>query len=73
MCQWSQIMQILINGLHERVVTFLWRYCFQYVLHAIWMERKTRRVDDTALPTSCLLLRLDKQVRNRITSLRRKN
>ncbi|XP_013595156.1 PREDICTED: uncharacterized protein LOC106303433 [Brassica oleracea var. oleracea] len=67
------VMQILINGLHERVVTFLWRYCFQSVLHAIWMERNTRRVEDKALPTSCLMIKLDKQVRNRITSLRRKN
>ena len=72
-CQWLQVMQILTNGLHERVVTFLWRYCFQSVLHAIWMERNTRRVEDKALPTSCLMIKLDKQVRNRITSLRRKN
>lgn len=71
--QWSQVMQTLVNGLHERVVTFLWRYCFQVALYAIWNERNRRRVGESFLPAPCLLLRLDKLVRNRITSLRKKN
>lgn len=71
-CNWPQILQMLNMGLHERVVTFLWRYCFQATIYAIWQERNIRRVGDAALPAFCITMRLDKLVRNRITALRRK-
>lgn len=53
-------------------LTFLLRYCFQVVAYALWHERNVRRVSDPSLPALCLVARLDKLVRNRITSLRRK-
>ena len=71
--RWSQIMQVLVNGLHERNLTLLLRYSFQAVLYAIWHERNVRRVGETSQPAACLIARLDKLVRNRITSLRRKS
>ena len=71
--QWSQVIQVLVNGLHERNLTFLLRYCFQAVLYAIWHERNVRRVGEPSQSVSCLIARLDKLVRNRITSLRRKS
>ena len=71
--RWSQIIQFLANGLHERNLTFLLRYSFQVVLYAVWHERNVRRVGETSQPAACLIARLDKLVRNRITSLRRKN
>lgn len=60
----------VVNGCQGRGLTFLMRYCFQVVAYAIWHERNVRRVG--AQPASCLIARLDKIVRNRITSLRRK-
>ena len=71
--RWSQIIQFLANGLHERNLTLLLRYSFQVVLYAVWHERNVRRVGETSQPAACLIARLDKLVRNRITSLRRKN
>ena len=71
--RWFQIIQFLANGLHERNLTFLLRYSFQVVLYAVWHERNVRRVGETSQPAACLIARLDKLVRNRITSLRRKN
>ncbi|CAG7865160.1 unnamed protein product, partial [Brassica rapa] len=35
-------------------------------------ERNVRRVSEPSLPARCLIARLDKLVRNRITFLRRK-
>ncbi|XP_018474238.1 uncharacterized protein LOC130508739 [Raphanus sativus] len=69
--QWSQIVQILIKGLRERVSTFLFRYGFQVVIYAIWYERNVRRVGEASQTTSCMIRRLDKMVRNRITTLRK--
>lgn len=54
--QWSQVVQVLANGFQEGILTFLMHNCFQAV----------------AQPASCLIARLDKLIRNRITSLRRK-
>lgn len=71
-CDWSSVVQVVVNGFHGRIVTFLLRYCFQAVAYALWHERNVRRVSEPSLPARCLVARLDKLVRNRITSLRRK-
>lgn len=70
--KWEHVTQEVIRGRQEKDVTFLLRYCFQAVLYALWLERNTRRVGDPDQPATCLIARLDKLVRNRITSLRRK-
>ena len=71
--QWNSVIQDVVNGLNGRVKTFLLRYCFQVVAHAIWQERNRRRVGESSQPSSCLIAKLDKLIRNRITSLRRRN
>ena len=53
-------------------MTFLMRYCLQVVAYAIWHERNVRRVGEPSQPVSCLIDRLDKIVRNIITSFRQK-
>ncbi|XP_056863946.1 uncharacterized protein LOC130511120 [Raphanus sativus] len=71
--QWSLVVRTVVNGLQERNAKFLLRYCFQAVVYALWLERNARRVGGYSQPVSCLSTRLEKLVRNRITSLRRKN
>ncbi|KAL0732176.1 hypothetical protein Bca4012_008385 [Brassica carinata] len=71
--QWDRIICILVDGLSGRSETFLVRYCFQAVTYELWHERNTRRVGEASHPTGCLIAKLDKQIRNRITSLRRRN
>lgn len=70
--EWSSVVRVVVNGLHGRTLEFLLRYCFQAVVYALWRERNVRRVGDPSQPVSCLIARLDKLIRNRITSLRRK-
>lgn len=69
--KWSHLVQILENGLHEGTLTFLFRYCFQVVAYAIQHERNVKRVGEHFQPPPCLIVKLDKLIRNRITSLRR--
>ena len=68
--QWSRVMQTIENGLQGRGLTFLVRYCFQAVIYAIWYERNKRRAGETLQLAICLIAKLDKLVRNRITSIR---
>ena len=70
--QWVNAVQLVITGLHEKNLSILFRYCFQAVIYALWFERNVRRVGDPTMPALCMVNRLDKQIRNRITSLRRK-
>ncbi|KAF8050615.1 hypothetical protein N665_1922s0001 [Sinapis alba] len=65
-------MQRLVNGLQNKTSTFLFRYCFQAVAYAIWQERNTRRVGEPPQSSTRLIIFLDKQIRNRISSLRKK-
>ena len=71
--EWSSVVQVVADGLHGRSMqTFLLRYSFQAVAYALWHERNVRRVGEPSLPADCLITRLDKLIRNRITSLRKK-
>lgn len=70
--QWAQVVQDMVLGLKEKNQTFLMRYSFQAVIYAVWYERNQRRVGESPQPVSYLLVRLDKLVRNRITSLKKK-
>lgn len=67
------MLQMVVNGSRERYSKFLLKYCFQAVAYALWHERNIRRVEEKVQPVSCLIARLENLVRNRITSLRRRN
>ena len=65
--QWDRVLQLVVNGMQERHSTFLLRYRFQAVIHALWMEKNVRRVGEPEQPASCLIARMDKPLRNRVT------
>ena len=69
--KWSRLIRKLETGLQNRTLTFLFRYCFQALVYAIWFERNARRVGEPPKPASLLILYIDKLVRNRISSLRK--
>ena len=70
--KWDRVLRIVEKGLHKRSSTVLLRYCFQAVDYAIWHERNVRRVGEASQPATCLIAKLDKLIRNRISSLRRR-
>lgn len=80
--RWNQLMQRLGLGLQDRSSTFLFRYCFQTTVYAIWRQRNTHRVGEALQYSSCgrsssilgsarLIILLNKFIRNRILSLRK--
>ena len=70
--QWHILVHQLVTGLQDRILTFLLRYCFQAVVYALWHERSTRRVGENPQTAGRLIIFLDRMIRNRISSLRRR-
>ncbi|KAF2574689.1 hypothetical protein F2Q70_00002653 [Brassica cretica] len=71
--KWDRVLRIVEKGLHKRSSTVLLRYCFQAVAYAIWHERNVRRVGEASQPATCLIAKLDKLIRNIISSLRKRS
>ena len=69
--QWCSVIRLISNGNQGRSINFLMRYCLQVVIYVIWHERNIRRVEELSQPAACLISRLEKNVRNRVTSLRK--
>ena len=69
--QWNQILQVLSNGVRNQTVTFLVRYAFQTMIHAVWHDRNIRRMGEHPMIWSRLLSSIDEQVRNKITAIQR--
>lgn len=70
--EWSNVVHEVVRGLNGKLLTFLYRFCFQATVYAIWKERNVRRVGDSAQNASCLIAQLDRMIRNKISSLRKK-
>lgn len=70
--QWNRLIQVIASGGKGRGINFLMRYCFQVVTYALWQERNKRRIGEQSQPAACLIQRVDRIVRNRVTSLRKK-
>lgn len=67
---WNQLITTLCNRRYSHLHIFLIRYAFQSTLYHIWRERNARR--HGAIPTSQtqLTILIDKNVRNRLSSIR---
>lgn len=70
--RWPFLLQRLMIGLQDKISTFLFFYCLQVVVYEVWYERNTRRMGEAPQPAARLLIFLDKLVRNKISSLRKK-
>ena len=68
---WNQILSIVAEGTRDATTTFLIRYSFQTAVYSVWQERNGRRVGEREWSAALLLSRIDKQVRNRISSINR--
>ncbi|CAF2136465.1 unnamed protein product [Brassica napus] len=67
---WGQVLALLSTNTISGDTKFLLRYVFQLSVHTIWLERNGRRHGTVNRPPSLLIKFIDKQVRNRISSLR---
>lgn len=67
---WSQVLALISTNTISGDTKFLLRYVFQLSVHTIWLERNERRHGTVNRSPSLLIKFIDKQVRNRISSLR---
>ncbi|KAG7595360.1 Reverse transcriptase domain [Arabidopsis thaliana x Arabidopsis arenosa] len=68
---WSQLIDHVSNNHRGRVESFLIRYALQTTVYMIWRERNGRRHGQDQHSELLITKWIDKQVRNRITTLRR--
>lgn len=68
---WHQLLSLVSDHRSDKVESFLMRYTLQVTVYAIWRERNGRRHDEAPTSAATLIQRIDKQVRNRITTIRR--
>ena len=68
--QWDQIIQLVIDQNRDKTELYIVRYVFQATLYAIWRERNQRRHGESPLSPSQLIQMVDKNVRNRLSSIR---
>ncbi|XP_056850253.1 uncharacterized protein LOC108824527 [Raphanus sativus] len=66
---WSQVLALVSANQVSGVTKYLLRYVFQVSVHTIWLERNGRRHGNMQRPSCILIKFIDKQVRNRISSL----
>ncbi|KAF8094502.1 hypothetical protein N665_0360s0009, partial [Sinapis alba] len=67
---WSDILSCLVDKAWSSASLFLLRYVFQATVYSIWRERNGRRHGEPSQDQTRLSSYIDKQVRNRIDSLR---
>lgn len=68
--RWGDIVELMLDHSQDRVKLFLIRYAFQAAAHSIWRERNCRRHGDNQLPHTLLTKIMDKNVRNRLSTIR---
>ncbi|XP_056843011.1 uncharacterized protein LOC130495615 [Raphanus sativus] len=69
--RWEDIIEIMLDLRQDRVKLFLIRYAFQAAIHSIWRERNYRRHGDKQIPHMLLAKVIDKNVRNRLSTIQR--
>lgn len=66
---WEDTIASLLQPVHSRIDSVLRRMVFQTVLYAIWRERNSRRHGGSGITVEKMKKAIDKQIRNRISSL----
>ncbi|KAL1219600.1 hypothetical protein V5N11_009727 [Cardamine amara subsp. amara] len=64
------VIKLLMDTSLGKNILFLTKYTFQLTLHSIWKERNSRRHGEVATSSVLLVRLIDKQVRNKISSVR---
>ncbi|XP_024015905.1 uncharacterized protein LOC112089159 [Eutrema salsugineum] len=67
---WDEIIDQLHHAQREFIMQWLIRYVFQTTLYTIWRERNNRRHGEQANSDKQIIQSVDKQIRNRLTSIR---
>jgi len=64
-------MRILASNNLDNTKRFIIGYVFQNAIHTFWGERNSRKHGETPLPTEKIVKMIDKNIRNRLSTLTR--
>lgn len=67
---WDRIQELLKATSQDKIHLFLLWYAFEISLHSIWRERNNRRHEEPSKTPTQLARNMDKQIRNRLSSIR---
>lgn len=65
---WDQIIILLISD-QRKYNLFLIQYAFKSTVYHLWQEKNRRHYGEAAPPTRFLIKQIDKNIRNRISSI----
>lgn len=66
---WREIVELISKDQHT-TQQFTLRYIFQTCIHGLWMERNGRRHGEKPLPTTTLIKIMERNIRNRFSSIK---
>ncbi|CAF2110692.1 BnaC08g48690D [Brassica napus] len=67
-CDWSTLLQMLVDGGQDKIDIFLLCYTFQITVYSVWRERNGRRHGEKPQTGDSQRRYIDKYVRNRIST-----
>ncbi|KAG7589617.1 Reverse transcriptase zinc-binding domain, partial [Arabidopsis suecica] len=67
---WTDILKLLAENILDKKKSYMLRYVFQNSIHSIWSERNRRRHGEQPLPSELLVKMIDKNMRNRLSTLK---
>lgn len=67
---WDTVLKLLTDKSLGTECLFLTRYAFQLTVHSLWKERNSRRHGEIPTASTHLVRGLEKQIRNRLSSIR---
>jgi len=67
---WKDILKLLHDKGLSKTKSFIVAYIFQNAVHSIWRERNNRRHNEEPSPCERLIRVIDKNIRNRLSTIR---
>ncbi|CAL9215171.1 unnamed protein product [Arabidopsis halleri] len=67
--RWESLIPLITSSNSPHIHHFVLKYVFQLSIHSLWRERNGRRHGESPTPASTLSKLIDKNMRNRLSSL----
>ncbi|KAL9281954.1 putative reverse transcriptase zinc-binding domain-containing protein [Arabidopsis thaliana] len=68
--KWLEVMKEITSKYHDNTKRFILKFVFENAIHFIWTERNDRRHGERPSTTEKMVKLIDKNVRNRLSTLR---
>lgn len=70
---WNRLVRLITTALNwSKIMVFIAKYILLSTVHTIWRERNRRRHGEAPCPATLLIRKIDKNMRNRFTVIKRR-